>query len=282
MTVLPGRHARPLVALAQSPSAIRLETGPDGGVTDFAGGPRVCVLAHWDQQGWVGRSTRALIDQLSQLGYRTLLVSTADGDEDLTWTHGRPAGVTVLRRPNLGYDFGSWATAMDRYPVIRSAALVLLVNDSMIGPFGPIDHLLDRFHRSSADVWAMTDTHQLGHHLQSYVLGFKGACLDILPLKRFWQSVRVEPSREEVIRRYELGLSRLLRREHLATNVAIEGWRAVDGDQNPTIVGWRRLLDLGFPFVKRQILRDPGICPDGADAPAELYRRFGVHVAEWL
>ena len=68
VTVLPGRHARPLVALAQSPSAIRLETGPDGGVTDFAGGPRVCVLAHWDQQGWVGRSTRALIDPIVATG----------------------------------------------------------------------------------------------------------------------------------------------------------------------------------------------------------------------
>jgi lipopolysaccharide biosynthesis protein len=156
------------------------------------------------------------------------------------------------------------------------------MNDSMAGPFAPLDRLLDKLHRSPADVWAMTDAEQRGRHLQSYCLGFKGGCLDEGPLRRFWQGVRVEASREDVILRYELGLSRLLRRSRFTTDVAVEGWRVADSDDNPTTIGWRRLLDLGFPFVKRQILREPGVCPDGAMVVDELRRRFGVEADEWL
>ena len=135
---------------------------------------RLAVMAHWDPASRVSRSVRSLVDALGQAGYWTVVVSTAPGSAHLDWVDGRPAGVTIVRRPNLGYDFGSWATALDLFPTIRTAPAVLLVNDSLAGPFAPIDHLLERFHRSHADVWAMTDTSQLGQHLQSYCLGFRG------------------------------------------------------------------------------------------------------------
>jgi lipopolysaccharide biosynthesis protein len=225
---------------------------------------------------------RSLLEQLDRLGYRTVLVSTSPSDTPLDWRDDRRPSTVVLRRPNLGYDFGSWATAMERYPAIRTAPVVLLMNDSLIGPFAPIDRLLERFHRSRADAWAMTDTQQLGHHLQSYALGFRDGVLDRASMRAFWDGIRVEASRDDVIRVSELGLSQLLRRHRFTTGVAIEGWRAVDGDDNPTIIGWRRLLDLGFPFLKRQVLLEPGVCPDGAEAPAELRRRFGIEVSDWL
>ena len=278
----PGRDRpdRPLVLDAQPPGTVRVESPADE--SDLARADRVAVVAHWDPAARVGRSPRTLTQALIQAGYLTFLVSTAEGDSPLAWIDGRPSGVAVLRRPNLGYDFGSWATALDLLPAISRAPYVLLVNDSLVGPFGPIDHLLGRFHRSHADVWGMTDTEQLGHHLQSYCLGFRKGCLDHPELRAFWRGIRVEASRDDVIHRYELGLSRVLRRARLSTEAAIEGWRAVDGDDNPTLIGWRRLLDLGFPFVKRQVLLDPGVCPDGHLVRDELRRRYGIDADEWL
>jgi hypothetical protein len=272
--------ARPLVLAAQPPGTVRFETGT--GDPDVACADRVAVIAHWDPAPRVSRSARTLTSALEGAGYVTILVSSAEGAGSLSWADGRPPGVTVLRRPNLGYDFGSWTTALDLLPAIRQASHVLLVNDSLVGPFAPIDHLLDRFHRSHADVWGLTDTEQLGHHLQSYCLGFRGGCLERPALRAFWNGIRVESSRDEVIQRYELGLSKVLRGAAMSTEAAIEGWRAVDADDNPTVVGWRRLLDLGFPFVKRQVLRDSGIAPDGHLVHGELRRRYGVQVDEWL
>ena len=88
--------------------------------------------------------------------------------------------------------------------------MVLLLNDSLVGPFAPIDHLLERFHRSHADVWGMTDTEQLGHHLQSYCLGFRRAAWTIRSSARSGRASGWKPSRDDVIQRYELGLSRVL------------------------------------------------------------------------
>jgi hypothetical protein len=243
---------------------------------------RVAVIAHWAPDPRVGRSTRELAAALLREDYTVLLVSTAEGPEPLAWIGGRPSRVTVLRRPNIGYDFGSWATALHRYPVVASSPNVLLLNDSLAGPFQPIEDLLRKFHVSAADVWGLTDTSQFARHLQSYCLGFKAGILREAPLARFWRGIRLERSRDDVIWRYEIGLSRLLDRERFVSEAAIPYGRVVGEGQNPTIIGWRRLLDQGFPFVKRQLLRDPHIAPDAPLVRGELQRRYGIDVDEWV
>ena len=240
------------------------------------------IIAHWAADGRVDRSASELTRAVLANGYEVVFVSTAEGTQPLEWASGRPPGISVLRRPNIGYDFGSWATALECYPQISDRAHVLMLNDSLVGPFRPIDHLLDHFHRSVADVWALTDSEQFRHHLQSYCLGFNGRCLVEAPLARFWRTIRVEDSREGVIWRNEIGLSRLLDRERFVVEAAIPHWRVASENQNPTIVGWRRLLDNGFPFVKRQLVRDPQLAPDGVEVRGEIRRRFGANVDEWL
>lgn len=273
-------EAAPRVLDVQDPASVRVEGEDRLGATGTH--DRVAVIAHWAHEPRAGRSARALTDAVAAHGYEVLFVSAAPGRSPLMWTDGEPPSVTILRRPNIGYDFGSWATALHRYPAIGEASRVLLINDSLAGPFAPIDHLLERFDRTAADVWGMTDTTQFTHHLQSYCLGFKAGCLREGPLASFWRNVGAEPSRDDVIWRSEIGLARLLARERFVTDAAIPHWRVVSDGQNPTIIGWRRLLDNGFPFVKRQLLREPDLAPDGGEAPAELERRFGVTIEGWL
>jgi lipopolysaccharide biosynthesis protein len=272
------RVERPLVVESQQ-GAVRVE-----GVDHLASADpidRVAIVAHWDEDGRVDRSTATLVAALIDHRYEVVLVSTAPDSGRLQGLDDATR-ITTLRRPNVGYDFGSWATALARYPGIAAAEHVLLLNTSMAGPFAPIDHLIRQFEESPADVWSMTDSTQFHAHPQSYCLGFRRRCLEERPMVRFWREIRVEASRDAVIRRYELGLGRLLEEERYVVDVAIRSWKVVADGQNPTIVGWRRLLDLGFPFVKRQVLREPAVAPDGLMAPAELLTRFGVAVDEWL
>jgi lipopolysaccharide biosynthesis protein len=278
MTWLRGRsgRARPLVLDAQGSATVE---GVDRiGSEEHL--ERVAVIAHWAPDGRIDRSVRELSLALVQCNYAVLLVSTVEGTDPLEWPPdvGR---ITILRRPNLGYDFGSWATALDRYPAIAAAERVLLLNTSLVGPFAPIDHLLRDFEESSADVWGITDSTQFGQHLQSYCLGFRGGTLQEAPLARFWREIRVEPSRAAVIEHGELDLGRLLARERYVVDAAIPSWRVVAGDRNPTIIGWRRLLDEGFPFVKRQLLLAPEVAADAQAIAGELRRRFGVEVEDW-
>lgn len=269
---------RPLVLDAQR-SQVRVEADDERRASRFSG--RTAILAHWAADGRVGRSASELTRAVGNAGYTVVVVSTAPGVTPLEWTGGRPPGIVVLRRPNIGYDFGSWATALERYPSIADCDHVLMLNDSLVGPFNSIEHLLDHFHASAADVWGVTDSTQFHHHLQSYCLGFARQSLREAPLARFWGGIRSWASRIEVIQANELGLSRLLASEHFVTEAAIPYWRVVKENQNPTILGWRRLLDLGFPFVKRQLLREPHVAPDSAQVRVEVWRRFGVRIDEW-
>jgi hypothetical protein len=274
-----ARQRGPLVLEAQR-SEVSIEAHPPARSSGWA--ESVAIVAHWSPDSRVGRSTERLVTGLAGAGFDVVLVSTSESDRPLEWVSGRPEDAAIIRRPNIGYDFGSWATAIDLYPELASSRKVLLMNDSLLGPFEPFDHLLAAFDQSPADVWGMTDTTQFRPHLQTYCLGFKNGCLRESPLDRFWHDVRAEATRDDVIWRYEIGLSELLDAEYFVTEPAIPSWRVVPDGQNPTIRGWRRLLDLGFPFVKRQLLREPRVAPDSKDIPDELRRRFGIEVAEWL
>jgi len=275
---LPGRRG-PL-AVDASGAGVRTEGGDH--MASIERFDRVAVVAHWSPDSRISRSVAELTSNLVNHGYQVLIASSAEGGAQLEWPGGKPQNVTVLRRPNVGYDFGSWASALNRYPRISAADQVLLLNDSLAGPFEPIGSLLEHFDRSGADVWGMTDTCQFSPHLQSYCLGFKSGCLTEPALAGFWRDIRVERSRDDVIWRYELGLGRLLQRERFSMDAAIRFKRVVQDGQNPTILGWRRLLDLGFPFVKRQLLRQPEVAPDGSMVREVVERKFGVNLDEWL
>jgi hypothetical protein len=271
--------ARPRVLDVSGPT-VRVE-GEDG-LAVLRAPERIAVLAHWAPQGRLSRSVRELTRAVLDAGYHVVLVSTVADPAPLDWSGARPDGVTVLRRSNVGYDFGSWAIALHRYPGTLSARTVLLLNDSLAGPFDRIDHLLAELDASAADVWGLTDTSQFGHHLQSYWLGFRGGSIGETPVARFWRDIRVEPTKDAVIWRNEIGLSRMLQRERFVIDQAISYRRVVAEGQNPTIIGWRRLLDRGFPFVKRELLHRPEVAPDGEMVRHELRRRFGIEADEWL
>ncbi len=279
MKMLPSFRSRrrPRVLDGQ---VVRVEGSED--LASISSPARIALIAHWAPDNRVSRSVVELTRALTDDGFAIVLVSTAEEPGPLAWYEGRPEGITVLRRGNVGYDFGSWATALNRYPHVADADEVLLVNDSLAGPFRSIGRLLGKFHGTGADVWGITDTTQHTHHLQSYCLGFKHQVLREAPLAAFWRNIRVEPSRDDVIQRYELGLGRMLHREAYSLDPAIP-YRLVVGEGcNPTIHGWKRLLDLDFPFVKRELLRKPEVAADGEDVREEIANRFGVEVSDWV
>jgi lipopolysaccharide biosynthesis protein len=243
---------------------------------------RVAVLAHWSPTAQLSRSVDALVGALRAVDYDVVVVSACEEPGPLRWPGGRPERVLVLRKPNIGYDFGGWSVALELLPSITAAPWAILANDSLVGPFAPLDDVLAGFHGARADVWSLTDTTQFGHHLQSYFLGFRGGVLAEPALHRFWADVRIEPTKDDVIHRNEIGLSRLLRREGYVVQAAFPHSLVVGDGENPTIRGWRPLLERGFPFVKREILRDPSVAPGGSAVREVVARTYATEVREWL
>jgi lipopolysaccharide biosynthesis protein len=243
---------------------------------------RLALIAHFSTEPRVSLSTRTLVRELAAARYRVVVISASSTAGELDWNGDLPENAIVLRQPNLGYDFGSWAIGLDAVGPARGADYVILANDSLVGPFSTLAPLLAQFERAVADVWALTDTHQYFHHLQSYFLGFRGGVLSEAPLARFWEDIRVEPSKWDVIRNNELGLSRYLYGEGYQMTAAFRSEHVVSPGDNPVIKAWWKLMGRGFPFVKREIVRDPAVAPMGDRVAEEVSATFGQRLDDWL
>ncbi|MEO7070279.1 MAG: glycosyltransferase [Nostocoides sp.] len=247
-----------------------------GDPESLLGGSRIAVLAEYDRASRVRPNATALAEALASAGYPTIVVCAREPWVRLTppVVHER---VAVVRRPNLGYDFGSWAAVLSAYPAVARAAHVVLTNDSLLGPFSPIDGLLTTAETAGTDIWAATSSELPRPHVQSYFLTFHEGVLARPALKNFFAGVTHQHSKKAVVQAYEMGLSQLLRDEKLTTAA---GWTAQDlglpPAANPTFHGWRQLLDAGFPFVKRVLVEERHLEQLGAEVRDLLRHRFGV------
>jgi Rhamnan synthesis protein F len=247
---------------------------------------RVALMAAYSPTARVSRSAAMLVAELQRHGYAVLLCSTSADPEPLSFPElTQPVDLdrlTVLRRPNIGYDFGSWSVLTTAFPQLLAADKVLMVNDSLAGPFTPLTEAIEHFESSSADVWGLVESGQMADHLQSFFRGFRFGSLAEPPMLRYWNDIEVIDDKLDLIARYELGFSDFLRRHHFTTDCYVDFRGVVSRQQNPMITGWRRLLVRGIPFVKRELLRRPELVPDGSKIPHELRRRYDVEVEEWL
>jgi len=284
-TVPPGgidwiqRHARSRVNDVCAPPV--LEAGPD--VRGWSGLDRVAVMVHWSADGRVSRSVSETVGQLTGLGYQVAVCSTSEAPGPLRWRHGRPGNVAVYRRPNVGIDFGTWGAMLTAFPRLRAADRVLLLNDSLLGPFAALDPVIASYEDAICDVWGLISSNQMSPHFQSHFVGYKNGVLTDAPLVRFWSNIRLQPTKDHMIRRYERGLFPLLLRVGYRLGVGFPWHYVVQAKQNPTIMGWRRLLIYGFPWVKRELVWKPyHLLTDADDVAAEVSRRFGQDVHAWV
>lgn len=257
-------------------------TVEDGEGIDVTETGRVAVVAQFSVGPAMSRSLAVLVAELAANGYRSVVSSTCESPESLRWPTPLPPGTVVLRRPNLGYDFGSWAVALDRFRSIATLDRVILTNDSMVGPFAPLSPLIADYDSARTDVWSLTDSYQLGRHMQSFFVGFRGGVLAQPGLRQFFRDIRVEPTKMDVVRRYEVGLTATCLRHGYTMSTRFRSQDLRLGLENPTLAGWNRLIEAGFPFVKRTMINDPSTAPGSEHVAAVVRRAFGVELADWL
>jgi rhamnosyltransferase len=253
---------------------------------------RAIILAHHDPDGIVDphvvhalRAYRALADKL-------VLVSTSVGrvPDDLVGTVD-----TFLARENVGYDFGSWQAGLRTLSPSGDFDApgfdeVVCVNDSVYGPLFDATPMFADPRVADADLWGMVISRQPPRHggglprphLQSWFLASRRALLASSCWSDFWTGVVPQPTKDDVISRYEVGLSEQVMAAGFriaalydAGREAPPGWRDVLADlsarrpfaawrllrrirrryHNPAELLPRRLLAAGIPYAKVSLLR---------------------------
>lgn len=193
---------------------------------------------------------------------------------------GLPAGCVVARVPNKGLDFGKWAHVLHRLPPRPSLRRLGLFNDSVFVA-APLVQWFEAARARGWDFWGMTGSSEVEPHVQSYFLVADSPAA-VRHMLRFFSGKRMDHvtlptySKFDLVREFELGLSRHMARAH-----PLRAW--FDGEDmpdaacpNPSLCSWDLLLRLGCPVLKKFRRRVPG----GEDAVAALPPSFRATIAD--
>jgi lipopolysaccharide biosynthesis protein len=188
-------------------------------------------------------------------------------------------------RENRGYDFYGWKTALEEYPQYKLHTGLLLANDSVLGPLFDISDIVARMENCDADIIGMTNSFQFHPHLQSYFLYCKKNVILSEEFTRFFQNVEVLELKIAIIRRYEVGFSRILGRRFrvmalydLKQLVARVGYYEKPVKWVNPFVFWKPLItEFKFPFLKKSLLTGKKVL-DREDIPeiVEQYTTYNL------
>ena len=87
---------------------------------------RVAIVASFAEDNSVSRSLVALAEELTRCGYVVVIVRASDDTTPLAWPEESTASPTIVRKSNVGYDFGSWAVGLELFPEVRRKPFVIL------------------------------------------------------------------------------------------------------------------------------------------------------------
>jgi rhamnosyltransferase len=248
---------------------------------------RALVFAHHDPDGVFDphvvaslRSYRPLVDQI-------VVVSTS--------TRKLPRALEsvvdrLIARKNVGYDFCSWRAGLEALGPLEGFDEVVCANDSVYGPLFDLEPVFTNPRVAAADLWGMClseqGTKRRGRvscpHVQSWWFSMRKPLLTSPAYGEFWNAVGPLATKDDIVDRYEIGMSEHFSRagfqiaglyeagpagpvtwKELLPNLSL--WhptrsrrhlrKARRMPHNPSELVWKRLLEAGVPFVKVGLFR---------------------------
>lgn len=171
-------------------------------------------------------------------------------DLDRDWLRER----SIISMPvrNEGLDFGMWLKAWNTL-AIENYQYVCLANDSCV-LIRKLDDLLAWLRSCPDGLYGVTASVQIAYHLQSYFLVIKGRHSIRLAGEHFSATGLIKTGYEDVVRQYEIGLSRLFLERGTPCAPYLTKPSESSFLNNPAFLQVHNTISLGGPFIKRKTL----------------------------
>ncbi len=233
---------------------------------------RMVILAQYDPGKGLPAHVRIHLQRLRPHADRLILVSNSDMDS-ASQDVADSLCDRVLIRENRGWDFAAWRDVL-AWETAADWDSIILTNSSIVGPFYPIGPVITEMEARGADFWGLVHSKQLGSHLQSFFLGFGPRVLKSAAWADFWARVLDLNDKWDVIKTYELGLTKHFTRAGFSFDAFMKNpafpasIRIVDVERlggvlrlpwdinrvGRTIRDHEAMLREGFPYLKASLL----------------------------
>jgi lipopolysaccharide biosynthesis protein len=221
---------------------------------------RVCLFAQFHPRQRIRPPLLTYLAALQSCGYQTFVACSGDAEPPAADRAALEAtGATLFCRRNAGLDFGAWQHLI-RQGCADGADRVLLANDSVFGPFHPLDTVIDRMEAGGNDVWGLIESQQRTWHLQSWFLQFTGDAFRHELVQQLFAQPFEDMDKDAVIERGELALGDTLRAAGMRCDALIKHQDGTPSARRHTLnmmhLDWaHNLVALGMPFIKVELVR---------------------------
>lgn len=171
------------------------------------------------------------------------------------------------------YDFGSYKRGVEWLRQARhleNADDLILCNDSCYGPVGSFEPMFAEMEARNVDFWGATDSHEFKYHLQSFFVVLSRAAFNSAAFVQFIDGVEKQDSVQDVIMKYELGLTQALLDAGFELASMISNKFMGMGKKDPAYNNITLLpiytLHKGLPLVKAKAMVKPSTNLHGAEA----------------
>jgi rhamnosyltransferase len=172
---------------------------------------KLIVIAHFDAAGILSKDWLTFLALLKSEAFADLvLVSTGLNAQRYT---EQLAGVRVIVRDNVGYDFYSWRQGILESSLERYDELTLINSSFFVPDAQKFIAVLRQPMPSGAQIRGLTVSWQWEFHAQSYFLQFSREVVGSASFQSFWRDMQPISERNDVVLNYEIGLSKALGKE---------------------------------------------------------------------
>jgi len=167
----------------------------------------------------------------------------------------REKNLIIIKRRNIGYDFGSWNDALNLIDLGDNDQLVFL-NSSLVGPLDLRLEFWDYVLDPSVDTFFVAASAQVSPHFQSYFWRINADVARNEKFRKFLSKPLSSNSRSSAIQDKELKLWELINELQCSYKVMFPLGSVCELDKNPSLAGWKRMYSSGFPFIKKSMIGD--------------------------
>jgi tetratricopeptide (TPR) repeat protein len=235
---------------------------------------RLAVYAIYVPDGRLKSYHRAVLDALRNADYTTIVVNSTVTKADSLAEDALERAEAVVVRSGPGRDFASWILALAHFaPTLEYVNHLLLLNDSLIGPFGDFGSVLEALEADPADFKGLTDSLERDHHLQSSLLMLSRHALFSRAFLDFFLNFEPAPTRDLVVTDGEIRLSKEMIKARVAAKAMIP---------YPTLTKtWLRRLPSQIEWADTLPVRleETGL---SHVMTADVAARFSAYLEDWL
>lgn len=168
---------------------------------------KALVIAHFHKHGRLRSDTVAAIRRLAAVFDRIILVSTNLNDAEVPKVE---SFCQIKVRENIGYDFFSYRTGILQLSEENSDYQITLMNTSFI--ILELEKLIANYFKLVEgplpnEFFGLTMSQEMFPHIQSFLMTLSPSAWSAQPFIEWWQRMEPLNDRQEVINRYEIGLS---------------------------------------------------------------------------